>query len=375
MRQGFFLGLGLMGLWVCAAPAADLRNENLQSVRQVNTQDFFKPATLPSWGRVATEPEALAAVARETLAYMARNPDNPAVTPGIFAELGLSQADVQRSLQLIVDTVAADTRAGRPSRLNDSQWLAQHFRLIRWQPDRAGAAASKVALRQSGQIRLTKYVVFEGQGSPVQTASHCCALYALPDEEASLDAEAAEARKAQLLRYRYTKQQVISGALKGKAVKPLVWLTRQGLEDALMQGSILVRMPDGKQRMFNVHRNNGIAYNKALKDPRQQGRYWYFKEVRGILGYGQDDKIKVEPGVTFAGDVYNLGLGKIIGLRYNLAGQPVFRLGVLADTGGAFVPNLYQLDFLAGVFPSRAAYLEGVKHLPEQAEAFVLIAR
>lgn len=375
MRYLALLSLGVMSFFSYPAQAVELINENLAPVRQVAAQDYFSPAQLTSWGQIRTDPQALAAVARETLAYMARNPQNPAVKAGLLSELGVSLQDVQRSLQLIVDTVEADHRVGRPSQLLNENWLQQHFRLVRWQPDRSGAAAHKVTLRQPEQLRITKYVVFEGQGAPVRSATHCCALYAIPDEEAQLSAEAAEARKTQLLRYRYTKQQVLAGALNQQAVRPLVWLTRQGLEDALMQGSILVRMPDGKQRMFNVHRNNGIAYDQRLKDPKQQRRYWYFKEVRGILGYGQDDKIKVEPTVTFAGDVYNLGLGKIIGMRYLQAGQPVLRLGVLADTGGAFVPNLYQLDYLAGVFPSRAAYLEGVKHLPEQAEAFVLIAR
>jgi membrane-bound lytic murein transglycosylase len=225
------------------------------------------------------------------------------------------------------------------------------------------------------RIRLTKYVVFEAQGSPVQTATHTCALYALPEEEAALSADQAEKEKAKLIRYRYTKQQAVDGALAKHKVKSLVWVNRQGLEDALMQGSLMVKMPDGQTRMFNVHRNNGIAYDRRIKDPRLQKRYWYFKEVAGIQGYGKDEKIIVQPAVTVAGDVYNLGLGKLFALRYPLQGKTVMRLAVLADTGGAFIPNLYQLDYLAGVFPTRESYSKGVMHLPEYASASVLLLK
>jgi len=364
---------GLM-LPAWAAPFT-LINENSQPVRKVQPQDYFEPASLASWGQISTQPQDLAAVARETLRFLEQHPDNPAVTAGMLADIGVSLADVKKTLQKIVETVEADQRQGGPQRILNEAWLKEHFRLVRWKADRQGAAEHKVQVSDQ-RLRITKYVVFEAQGAAAPSASHCCALYALPDEEAGLSAEAAELKKAQLLRYRFTKQQVINGALKNQGVKPLVWLTRQGLEDALMQGSIRVRMPNGQQRMFNVHRNNGIAYDRSIKEPRQQKRYWYFQEVRGILGYGQDDKVKVEPAVTFAGDVYNLGLGKLIGIRYPLAGgKTAFRLGVLADTGGAFVPNLYQLDYLAGVFPDRAAYQKAVQALPTYAETFILIAR
>jgi len=375
---GIMLSLALSSLILggplTAASAYPLQNEDGKTIKQVQANQYLKMGKQLAPAQIDTDPAKLAAVARETLKYLNAHPQDRTATAGLFTELGISLADVKKTLALVQHSIEEDLAHKRPARILDTQWLNKNFNLVSWQADLAGAKANKVNMADQ-RLRITKYVVFEGSGQTQASASYCCALYALPNDEAQLETEAAEAKKSQLVRYRYTKQQVIAGALKKHGVKPLVWLTRQGLEVALMQGSIMVKMPDGKQRMFNVHRNNGIGYDRKLKDPKQQRRYWYFKEVKGILGYGQDDKILVQPEVTFAGDVYNLGLGKIVAIRYLKQGKPTIRLGVLADTGGAFVPNLYQLDYLAGVFPSRAAYQKGVAELPSFAETFVLIAK
>lgn len=368
--------LGLMLLLAQALQGYTLVDEQFKPTSNtIAAGQFFAPATQLSAQRIDTDPQKLAAVARETLAFIARHRnDDKAVKAGLFQDFKISLEDVEKTLQTMIATIDEDTQAGRAQRMLDPVYLQQHFRLLRWSADSAGAKTHNVALPDQ-RLRITKYVVFEAKGSTVKTPVYNCALYALPADEANLSPEQAEARKATLLRYKFNKQQVVAGALDGKAVKPLVWLTRQGLEDALLQGSLMVAMPDGQRRMFNVHRNNGIAYDRTIKVPELQKRYWYFKEVKGIQGYGQDDKILVQPGVTFAGDVYNLGLGKLIAMRYVLGGKPVLRLGVLADTGGAFVPNLYQLDYLSGIYPDRPSFQKGVANLPEFAETFVLIAK
>ena len=48
---------------------------------------------------------------------------------------------------------------------------------------------------------------------------------------------------------------------------------------------------------------------------------------------------------------------------------------VLADTGGAFQPNLFQLDYFAGAFPDRAALYTATAGLPDRVRASVLLAR
>lgn len=360
------------------AQAYTLKNEGGQEIsRQVQAKDLFVPRQNLGVKAIDTSPQQLAQVAAETLSWLKAHPDAPVGQAGILGELGVSRQDVLRSLELIVNTEARERKAvaqGKPSSLLNQNWLKKHFKLYLWKSDRQGAASNRVKLPDH-RLRITKYVVFEAQGRAQRDKVYNQALYRLPPDEIDLSDSQAEAQKSKLIRYRYTKQDVVRGALQKHGVQPLVWLTRQGLEDALMQGSILVSMPNGQKRMFNVHRNNGIGYDRRIQNPRAQKRYWYFKEVPGILGYGQDEKIQVQPQVTFAGDVQNIGLGKLIAIRYPGPKGYSLRLGVLADTGGAFVPNLYQLDYLAGVFPNREAYRKGVAGLPTHAETYILIAR
>ena len=61
-------------------------------------------------------------------------------------------------------------------------------------------------------------------------------------------------------------------------VTSLAYLTRNGLEEAIMEGTILINFTDGYKAFFNVDRNNGISYIRGLKATAQK-RYWYFREV------------------------------------------------------------------------------------------------
>jgi hypothetical protein len=159
-------------------------------------------------------------------------------------------------------------------------------------------------------------------------------------------------------------------------VEPLAYLSRGGLESALMEGTILINFIDGTSELFNVDRNNELAYIKGL-DPRKQKRYWYFKKVNAIKGYGRtiETKISIEPGVTFAGDILNIGLGKMVVTEQLIDGKQHLQMGIIADTGGAFLPNLYQLDFLAGIFTNNTDYVARVKKLPDYAKAYILVKR
>lgn len=106
-----------------------------------------------------------------------------------------------------------------------------------------------------------------------------------------------------------------------------------------MQGTILVQFTDGTEAFFNVDRNNDIPFVKGV-DPYEQRRYWYFREVPFLKGYGStiENKINTQPEVTFAGDVWNIGLGRVIVVEDTQGGQPKLRLGVIADTGEPLCP-------------------------------------
>ncbi len=313
--------------------------------------------------------------------------DNKAVHVGDVIGHDVSLARVKETLAFICDTYRADVRAGRNSRLHQQAFLKEHFEFIRWQPDKANASAiagkstNKVKSRllkniPEQQLLLTKYYTKLLDGSNVRTEHYNQALYQLPSDEHGLTLADADIQKDTLTRYRFTRQDIINGALlEKKLAKPLVWLTEEALHDVLLQGTGVLNV-DGKVRYFNVHRNNGIAYDYAI-GKREQARYWYFAEVPSILGYGQEieDKIVIKPRVTLAGNIKQLGLGKLMLLSFNVDQKPQAHLAILADEGGAFDNNLFQLDFLVDSYRGWEDYYRANKHLPDYANVWLLLKK
>lgn len=349
-----------MLLWalLCAAFAFDELGEGgVPTGRTVEPIDRFVRAELLGT-TVKTDPRAVGRVAAATAATLRSTERKELVTAGVLGELGVSVDDVLRTLDLVAQVAEED--AGKPQqRLTDHAWLAAHFDAFVWKPDTAAAAKRKVTVTPE-KIRLTKYLVYQVKGSATRTAHFDTALYASPADPEALKG--------------FTRMDVYAGAFEAGGrgaglTEPLVWLTREGVNQALMQGTIEVALPDGSQRLFNVHRNNGIAWNPAIKDANRQGRYWTFREVKGVLGV---EDIPLADHAAVAGDIYNLGLGKLVAL---VDDQDKLRLAVLADTGGAFQPNLFQLDWFAGAYPDHAAFAKGTAHLPLRARAMVLVAK
>ena len=322
----------------------------------------------PTWGQgqVLTPATDLGTQAAAALTWLQQSPDPPHA--GALAELGVTAEDLQATLAFVARIAAED--AGKPTqRLQDPAFLAEHFRVIHWTPD---------APQGETRIRLTRYVIWQVEGTPTRDDAHAYALYAVPDDEQGLTE--AEATGRDLDRFRYTRQQVLAGvyepggAAAGRA-KPLVWLSRAQVHEALMQGTIEVRHPNGSTHLYNVARPNAWPYVKGLPSEDQK-RLWYFREVDAIYGWGRDDAhIPLTPGVAVAGDVYNLGVGQLLALSWPGAQGPSVRLVVLADTGGAFQPNLHQLDLLLGSFPSRAAFNTASAALPDRVSADLLVLR
>jgi len=325
---------------------------------------------------------ALCEVASETRRYLAKGPgyDPAAIHGGTLAAIQTPLERIEATLEYLCAVHQADQAAGRPARLADADFLQQAFEWQHWRPDSAKAASlaeGKPLLQKlpADQILLTKYYVRLADGSPEQTPAHPHALHGLPFDEAELELEQADASGG-LTRHRHGKQAVLQGILEEKGLAPaLIWLSRADLEGALLQGTAVVEQ-DGQRRYFNVHRNNGIAYDRRIR-PEQQARYWYFKEVPGVLGYGKDAnyKIPVRPEVTVAGDIFQLGLGRLVLLQTTEHGQPTYRLSVLADTGGAFHDNLYQLDWLSGYYRDWADYHAHNRHIGDYAHTWLLLKR
>ncbi|MFM2162547.1 MAG: hypothetical protein RLZZ383_2059 [Pseudomonadota bacterium] len=317
---------------------------------QASPARVLAPTTLPE-GRAGTTPSAaLGATAARTISWLHRHPTDVSHTPGLP---GLSP-DAREASLLMAAMAENARRLDGVDVWDDPAWVARTFDAARWTGDRAGS---------EGRVRLTKYLAYERDGAPSRTPERPIALYAAPADDA--------------LRLRYTRQDVVGGvyerggASEGAAA-PIAWVREDDLYRALLQGTIVLRYPDGSRHTFNVDVNNGIPYDRAQREQALQRRYWYFREVEGLYGYGpKDDRILVEPGATVAGDVQNFGVGTLFWID---TGKQL-RVASLSDTGGAFEPNLGQLDWLAGTFPDDATFHAAVADLPDWVVAGILIAR
>lgn len=330
----------------------------------VNPSQVFNRGKLPSTKIKLNQTDLLTVLTNTRKYYQDHaNADPDVLRKGILETQGVTVDDVLKTLDFMIAVLKEDIANRRPTRLQDPNFINSNFKVIKW-------SAYNPKVKNQRQLRITKYAVFIHNGSRKKTAKYNIPIYSLNDKFT-----------ADKFYTRYTKQDVLAGIYEpgGKEfgkVEPLAYLTRTGLEEALMQGTILIKFPDGKQGYFNVDRSNEIPYVRGLKATAQK-RYWYFREVNDIKGYGYniDAKISIKPGVTFAGDVLNMGLGKVIVIEHNAGGSKQLQMGVIADTGGAFLPNLYQLDFLAGIFPSQKAFVNYISRLPEYATAYILVKK
>jgi hypothetical protein len=327
----------------------------------INPHQLLKSGKLPN-RQINFNQADLLIVLKNTRQYFQKySQEDPDIQrAGILLTQGVTVKDILKTLDFMIVVLEEDITNNRTTRLQDANFINANFRVIKW------SAHNPENPRQK-QLRITKYAVFVHTGSRQKTSKYNTPIYAI-NEELSQNKFYTQ----------YTKQDVLSGIYEpgGKEfgkVKPIAYLTRNGLEAALMQGTILVNFTDGTKEFLNVDRNNEMSYIRGLKATAQK-RYWYFKEVDAIKGYGYkiDAKISIKPGVTFAGDVLNIGLGKIIIIEDN---QKQLKMGVIADTGGAFLPNLYQLDFLAGTFASEKDFEQYIQKLPEYTNAYILVKK
>lgn len=329
----------------------------------------------------------LCSVADNTLSYLNAFPaDDFAVKAGTVFNDNVTLNKVKQTLAFICKTYKEDVVAKRQSRLHDTRFLTENFDFYRWNPD--VKKAQQIALSSNNKVKsrmlnnipddeifLTKYYTKTLSASAVKTPEFNQALYALPYDETGLSLEQANLNK-QLTRFKYTRQEVIAGVLERKKLaKPLVWINEESLHDVLLQGTGVLTV-NNQLRYFNVHRVNGIAYDYSI-GKREQARYWYFAEVPSIMGYGKTliSKIAVKPHVTFAGNVNALGLGKLFLVSYFQQGKRVSRMGVLADQGGAFKDNLFQLDLLVDSYRGWEDYHQANRSMPDYAQAWLLLKK
>ncbi len=321
-----------------------------------------------------SSPRDLAAMARSAGQRLDRQEGQGRPAPhGMLDQLGISAEEVRATLQFVAD-VEREDRGESYQRLSDPEWIEAHFRVLRWHADLQGAGQHRVRLAD-GQIRLTRYLAYRFPGSVEPTAEFDTALYSLPSDEVGLSSRAAGSTVG-LIRSLLTRKQVLDGAFEsggrhqGAAV-PLVYLRREHVHEALLQGTVQVVLADGTRRTFSVHRNNGRSFRHG-HTAENQDRFWYFRETESDDQGGVNNGIALRPFVAVAGDVNNLGYGGL----YALEGENgSLRLVVLADTGGAFQPNMYQFDLFTGTHESREALNAATAHIPSRPAAYMLVLR
>jgi hypothetical protein len=329
----------------------------------VQSGQVFTSGKLPTTKVNFNQADLLTVLSNTRKYYQDYASEDPTVLrTGLLGAQGVNVQDILKTLDFMISVLQEDIANNRATRLQDPNFINTNFRVIKWSAYNSQTPNQK-------QLRITKYAVFTHPGSHKKTSTFNTPIYSLKDNSGNK------------FYTKYTKQDVLSGIYEpgGKEfgkVEPLAYLTREGLEEALMQGTILINFTDGSKGLFNVDRNNEMPYLRGVKATAQK-RYWYFRQVDAIKGYGYkiDAKISIKPGVTFAGDVLNIGLGRVIVLEHTKGGRKQLQLGVLSDTGGAFLPNLHQLDFLAGVFQNRKDFDQHIKQLPEYATAYVLVKK
>lgn len=341
-------------------------NKNSIQKTMPNSEQFFDLSQTPFSNEfVATNPYYLMQAAQDTLNFLnsTKGKQNDCIAPKHFNSV-LPREKIESTLKFIISTIKQDMHKNK-FRILDPNFLNNNFNFVRWKADASTAQKNGIRLPQDGQIRLTSYAIFCVRGNTHKTKAFPCAIYQAFDSNIAL---------------KFTKQQVLAGILEKpenkKYVRALAWLSRDDFEDAIMQGTIMIKLPDDKERVFVANISNNIEYDRKESDPRHQRRYWFFKEAKNSNWTIEQLKkrLKNRQNVIFAGDIYNIGIGKIIAIKHPnpITHKNEIRLGVLADTGGAFVRNLYQLDLFAGIFNSRAELSAYLKNIPIKAEAYIL---
>ncbi len=340
-----------------------------QTIKHPDVSKFFRPINKKvSAFKIDTNPNTLQNAAKYSLKLFNSKKNRTVLQPYIFNKKLISTKKVKETLRYIIALIENDKKAKRPFRILNPNFLNRYFKFIKWSGDIASAKKHNKTITPGG-IHLTHYATFEINGSYRKTRKYPYALYSIINKYFEKD-----------LRFKISKQNALTGRLNRKIyknkVKPLVWVSREGLEETLMQGTTIIKMPNGKKRIFCVSKNNGFAYDKNIKDRKQQKRYWYFKELTNNR-YAKNSNIINFGQTVFAGDIYNIGLGKIIAIRYRnkITKKIEMRLGVLADSGGAFVNNLYQLDFYGGTFKNKSDFYSWVRPMPRNVQSFILIKK
>lgn len=336
---------------------------------------------------VETNAKDLDKLSSACLDFLNKSKDEAAKNVGTsIIESGITQEVVISTLEFI-NTIQAEDHDhiksnkkqadGSPwvYRMSKYWYLSQNFDFYRIYGNQSNAKISKVDL-PFGKIKITKYAIFEFEVGRQISKKNNTEVYAIPEWVNPTSGQSQ-------YRLRYTKEQVfggvyrVGGEAQGKA-KPLAFTTKSNVELVMLQGTFVGCFEDGTRKIFGVAGTNEEPFEVAIKHADQK-RYIYFKELDDFYGYGKikEDKIKIEPGLTFAADVNNFGIGKLMLACYEDTVSKKFKakIGILADTGSAFADNSFHIDFLLGNYDSKKSFYKDADKIPSYCDVYILIKK
>lgn len=332
--------------------------ETITLDHNLNTKFSLTKPSLQNY-TVSTDPLALQQAVRDAKGFLNRywETHKAVISPQPFSTQILSAKKVRDTLDFIDEVIEEDKKTGN-FRILDPSFLEQNFGLISWQAD---CDTEHKQHKQNKKIKLTSYVIYKAKASYERSPEFPCALYRLKSEKNPI---------------RLKKQNLLDGSLENNPelaaqVQALAWVSRDTLEEAMLQGTVILHMPDGKEKAFTANISNGYKFSKALGRPINQEIYWFFLERKNEKFIQDAHRRK---NVIFAGNLPFLGLGKIIALQYTnpKKKKKEILLGILGDHGSAFEKNRYQLDLFGGIINNKTELKKHLSNFPPTVETFIV---
>lgn len=286
---------------------------------------------------------------------------------GIFEKLGITVDQVRYTLGFIKHLLEEN-----PEQLDDIHFLEQNFDFYRWRVVSDHGHLLHGHYGPPDYIRTTTYLIASIPGSSVRTGSYIIPLYSVPSDEKNMTPGQITEKQKDLLRFKYTRQEIIDGALENRPeVTVLGWVTLEDYKEIAKQGSGIINFEKGITKLCCVAKKN--------EKPGKDSYYFFSFKDKSIDSKRSKFPIKPDPveGVTLAGNIEGLGLGKLffmVSPNYHknyLEG----RFGLLTDTGAAFKDNFHQVDMFAGYFADRIDFQKHIVGLPHTAKMYMMIKK
>jgi membrane-bound lytic murein transglycosylase len=323
--------------------------------------------------KIAVDQKALAQVTEEVSQFLSHVHKSTyvQVTEGNIFKGIATVADVKDTIDFL-----AKTAKEHPSWLKSHWFYNTYFDFYRLYSD-GEICSVKIGKLPRGWIgapdnhRITKYRICKMHGSRGKTKKYFFPLYARPADEIGKSREYIRNHPEEFIRFSHKRNEILEGVLEHtKEAKPLAWVTLEGYKELVMQGSAVIDFEEETvPQMFQVVVENG----KEGED-----KYWFiapYEKRKPSKKY----PIKVEPvpGVSFAGNIPDIGFGKVLVMigKNPQTLEKEMRVGVLTDTGNAFKDNLCKFDLFTGYFEDHHLFDEHCKPYPHTAEMYILIKK